>query len=150
MADLHIDDFYCDVATILLRLYAVFPRKTTLYVEDICGPDEPDEFGLHSPRFQAAFSTIVWLADNRYLKFHDTVREEAIDQAVLSQRAFLLLNTQVDSSPALPLDGTDSPGLLAESQTAITHLRQTVKNGTGPELRNAVYQLLSRPPVGGH
>ena len=65
MADIHIDDFYRDVATIFLRLYAVFPRKSTLYVEDICGPDQPDEFGLHHPRFQAGFSAMVWLADFR-------------------------------------------------------------------------------------
>jgi hypothetical protein len=37
MADIHIDDFYRDVAKILIRLYAMFPRKTTPYVEDISG-----------------------------------------------------------------------------------------------------------------
>ncbi len=150
MADLHIDDFYRDVATIFLRLYAIFPRKTTLYVEDICGPDEPDEFGLHNPRFQAAFSTVVWLADQGYLRFQDAIREEAVDQAVLSQRAFLLLNTTIDSHPATLPDASESPSLLAESRTAIANLRQAVRSGTGPALRDAVYGLLSRAPVGGH
>ena len=42
MSDLHIDDFYHDAGLILALLYAVFPRKTTLYVEDISGPDTPD------------------------------------------------------------------------------------------------------------
>ena len=55
MADIHIDDFYRDVAAIFLRLYALFPRKSTLFVEDISGPDQPDEFGLHHPRFEACF-----------------------------------------------------------------------------------------------
>ena len=77
MADLHIDDFYRDVATIFLRLYAVFPRKTILYVEDICGPDQPDEFGLHHPRFQAGFSAMVWLAEEGYLNFQDTMTSKA-------------------------------------------------------------------------
>jgi hypothetical protein len=96
MADLHIDDFYRDVAKIFLRLYAVFPRKTVLYVEDISGPDEPDEFGLHHPRFQACFSTMVWLAEHGYLNFDDNIRQEALDQAVLSQKAFLLLSSRSD------------------------------------------------------
>ncbi len=149
MADLHIDDFYRDVATIFLRLYALFPRKSILYVEDICGPDEPDEFGLHNPRFQAAFSAIVWLADHGYLNFHDTIRQEAVDQVVLSQRAFLLLNTSVDT-PSQIAEEDAPPSLIAESRTAIAHLRQVMKTGTGPDLRDAVYGLLSRPPVGGH
>lgn len=61
MADLHIDDFYRDAALILLRLYRTFPRKTILYVDDISGPDTPDEFGLHSERFQSCFSTMSTL-----------------------------------------------------------------------------------------
>src|SRR5210317_1671467 len=96
MADLHIDDFYQDISKIFLSLYAVFPRKIVLYVEDISGPDEPDEFGLHHPRFQACFSTMVWLAEHGYLAFVDSVRQEALDQAVLSQKAFLLLSSRSD------------------------------------------------------
>ena len=65
MADLHIDDFYRDSAMILLRLYTTFPRKTVLYVDDICGPDAPDEFGLHSERHQSCFSAMTWLAESR-------------------------------------------------------------------------------------
>ena len=86
MADLHIEDFFRDVAKIFVRLYAAFPRKTILYVEDVSGPDQPDEFGLHHPRFQAAFSAMVWLGEHGYLNFQDTIREEALDQVVLSQK----------------------------------------------------------------
>ena len=78
MADLHIEDFYRDVAKIFLNLYALFPRKTILYVEDICGPDQPDEFGLHNPRFQAGFSAMVWLAEHGYIHFQETIRQEAL------------------------------------------------------------------------
>ncbi len=41
MDDLHVDDFYRDVALILLHLYSTFPRRSILYVEDVCGPDSP-------------------------------------------------------------------------------------------------------------
>ena len=60
----NIDDFYKDVAIIFLRLYATFPRKTILYVDEVCGADEPDEFGLHSERFLSGFSAMVWLAEH--------------------------------------------------------------------------------------
>ena len=46
--DLQIDDFYKDAASGLLALYQVFPRKAALYVEDLIGREEPDEFGLPS------------------------------------------------------------------------------------------------------
>jgi len=71
MADLHIEDFYRDVAKIFLQLYAVFPRKTILYVEDISGPDEPDEYGLHHPRFQAGEKTTILL---RYGRLHNDIK----------------------------------------------------------------------------
>jgi hypothetical protein len=48
--DLQIDDFYRDAAAGLLMLYQAFPRKITLYVEDLIGHEEPDEFGLPSKR----------------------------------------------------------------------------------------------------
>ena len=48
MADIHIEEFYKDAAIALVQLYNAFPRRVNLFVEDIAGPDEPDEFGLHS------------------------------------------------------------------------------------------------------
>jgi hypothetical protein len=61
MLDVHIDDFFKDCAVILLHGFKYFPTKQVLYVEDICGPDEADEFGLHSPRHLAGFGAIIWL-----------------------------------------------------------------------------------------
>ena len=101
MADLHIDDFYRDSAMILLRLYSSFPQKTILYVDDVSGPDTPDEFGLHSARYQACFSAMVWLAEAGYVNFTDTIRDEALDQAVLSQKGFLMLSMRSELSPRL-------------------------------------------------
>lgn len=150
MADLHIDDFYRDVATILLRLYAVFPRKTILYVEDISGPDQPDEFGLHHPRFQAAFAALVWLADHGYVYYHDTIREEAVDQVVLSQRAFLLLSAPAREPVAPPPEDGGSPSVIAESLTTVSQLRQALKRRSSIDIKRCVGDLLSRPPIGGH
>lgn len=150
MADLHIDDFYRDVAKIFLRLYSIFPRKIILYVEDISGPDEPDEFGLHHPRFEACFSAMIWLAEHGYLSFEDNMRQEALDQVVLTQKAFLLLASRSslqlvapDPAEALP------PSVVQESQANITQLRSALKEGSSILVRQCVTYLLSHPPIGG-
>lgn len=150
MADLHIEDFYRDVATILLRLYASFPRKITLYVDDVSGPDQPDEFGLHHPRFQAGFGAMIWLAEQGYLEFEETIRQEAIDQAVLTRRGFLLLSCPVEpdllkneeTAASLP------PSVQEEAHQTIASLRRAVKDGSSIVIRRCVSALLARPPVG--
>ena len=149
MADLHIDDFYRDVARIFLRLYSVFPRKTTLYVEDISGPDEPDEFGLHHPRFEAGFSAMVWLAEHGYLNFEDTIRQEALDQVVLSQKAFLMLSSRSDLQLVTPATEPEpTPSVIAETQSNIVQLRAALRDGSSIAVRECVSYLLALPPVG--
>ena len=149
MADLHIDDFYRDVARIFIRLYAVFPRKCTLYVEDISGPDEPDEFGLHHPRFEACFSTMVWLAEHGYLNFEDTIRQEALDQVVLSQKAFLMLSSRSELRIAEPPPAPEpTPSVIARTQANIVQLRAAVKDGSSMAIQACVSYLLALPPVG--
>lgn len=88
MATLHIEEFYKDCARILLQLFGSFPRKSSVFVEDISGPDMPDEYGVHSKRFQACFGAMIWLSEEGYLRFESTIRQEAIDQATLTQKAF--------------------------------------------------------------
>ena len=149
MADLHIDDFYRDVAKIFLRLYAIFPRKTILYVEDISGADEPDEFGLHHPRFQAGFSAMVWLAEHGYLNFDDTIREQALDQVVLSQKAFLLLSSRSELD-LVPTEGDLPPSVLEATRTNIAQLRSALADGSSIVIKSCVSYLLSHPGIGGH
>lgn len=149
MADLHIEDFYRDVAKIFLTLYASFPRKIILYVEDICGPDQPDEFGLHHPRFEAGFSAMVWLAEHGYINFQETVRQEALDQVVLSQKAFLLLSSRSQLSTAEPGEQPGvPPSVLENSMTNISQLRAARADGSSIRLRRCVSYLLSQPPIG--
>lgn len=104
--DLQIDDFYKDVAAGMLALYQAFPRKIGLYVEDLIGREEPDEFGLPSNRHQACLGALLWLADEGYLRFESTIRHEALDQAVLSEKGFLRLSRTVPHAlhddPQLP------------------------------------------------
>ena len=53
MTDLHIDDFYRDCAMTLQQLYQLFPRRGSVFVEDIIGHDEPDESTTRDDREEA-------------------------------------------------------------------------------------------------
>lgn len=151
MSDLHIDDFYKDVALVFLKLYGTFPRKTILYVDDICGQDTPDEFGLHSNRFIAGFSTMVWLAEHNYLRFDAAIKQEALDQAVLTEQGFLLLSSRSTleySDTTVKTTAANSNNLLPssvqeESRTNIFLLRQAVASGSSIMLRQCVQHLLN-------
>ena len=146
MTDLHIEDFYRDAAKILAQLYGSFPRKTILYVEDIAGPDTPDEFGLHSERHQAAFGAMIWLAESGYLRYVDTIRQEALDQTILTHKAFTLLSaraTHIAAEAAPTPDGRPLPdSVQASALTNIAQLRQALKAGSSTAIRQLVQQLM--------
>lgn len=108
MLDVHIDDFFKDCAVILLHGFKYFPTKQILYVEDICGPDEADEFGLHSPRHLAAFGAIIWLQEEGYIRFNDVDRQISVDEFVLTSKAFTRL-------------------LKADTENPTTHLVQKIE-----------------------
>lgn len=88
MLDVHIDDFWKDCAVILLTGMRNFPRYQTLYVEDISGPDNMDEFGLHSDRHLAAVGALQWLKDEDYVRFSEFHRQESVDEFALTAKAF--------------------------------------------------------------
>lgn len=116
--DLQIDDFYKDTAAGLLMLYQAFPRKIALYVEDLIGREEPDEFGLPSTRHQSCLGALLWLAEEGYLRFDATIRYEALDQAVLSEKAFLRLTRIV---PHAVRDGGDLPPSVRRDQASLAN-----------------------------
>lgn len=118
MADLHIDDFYRDCAMVLNTLYQAFPRKASVFVEDIIGHDEPDEFGLHSRRHLACFSAMLWLADEGHLRYESVIRQEAIDQAVLTGPMFALLSAAATTTQQSRVLGIRA-ALQAQSSLAI-------------------------------
>lgn len=159
MSDLHIDDFCKDVARILNQLYLVFPRKSTLFVEDIAGHDEPDEFGMHSERHMACLGAMLWLAEEGVIRFGDTIRQEAVDQAVLAGGTFALLSATADALtdeetaelearlPAAIRDGGASavpPSVLRTGGTHVNRLRMALRSRSSDRIRSVVLELIDR------
>ena len=142
MTDLNVDDFFRDAARTLVALYAVFPRRHAIFVDDIYAAEEPDEFGLHSERYQACFGTLLWLAEENYLRFEDTVRNEAIEQAVLTGRCFTLLSSR---SSRAPQTDPELPELVRlEKETHIHQIRSALKARSSTDLRTAMLDLMCR------
>lgn len=136
MATLHIEDFYKDCTRILLQLFASFPRKSSVFVEDISGADTPDEYGVHSKRFQACFGAMVWLAEEGYLRFESTIRQEAVDQATLTQKGFLML-----SCATFPFDGRlESPHPTSLNSNA-DYLHHLLHTETSSQVADALQRL---------
>lgn len=144
MADIHIDDFYKDVGEILLRLYNSFPRKTSLYVEDFAGPANYDEFGLPCERFTACFSTMIWLGDHGYLHYESTIHNEAIDQAVLTHKSFMILSSRSNFSADDAAANRELPVAVLESNQAnVQQLRKALKSRSSSEIKTCVQKLLN-------
>lgn len=96
MADINIENFYRHIAKILNILYIHFPTKAPIYVDEVAGIDEPDEYGLHSPTYMAGFYALIWLEEEGYLRYADTIRQDGIDQASLTHKALLKLTEVTD------------------------------------------------------
>ena len=143
MSGIHIDEFYADAVRTLVGLYSVFPRPITVFAEDICGPDEPDEYGLHSHRYQACFSTLLWLGEEGYLRYADTIRQDAIDQAVLSGRCFAALVSAVPGGP-VATERELPPSIQAEHASIVFHMEQALKHKSSTEIRDAFLPLMKR------
>ncbi|HVL01114.1 MAG TPA: hypothetical protein VM553_14955 [Dongiaceae bacterium] len=134
MADLNLIDFYKDTALVLLSLQRAFPRKIDLFVEDLIGPDEVDEFGLHTKRHEACLGAMLWLAEEGYLRFVSTIRQEGIDQAVLTSGALVKL-TAINSAPLTPISLDDVPSFEAnERLTMLEHMRRALASQSSEQL----------------
>lgn len=139
MADLHIEEFFRDTAVILAQLYAAFPRKVSVYVEDVAGADHPDEFGLHSKRHLACFGTMLWLAEEGWLRYVTTIGQLAIDQATLTQAALVHLSGRQASPVAIgPLPGV----LERETGLRIDLIRAALKAGSSTTISRTVQTAL--------
>lgn len=139
--DLQIDEFYKDCAAGLLQLYLVFPRRTALYVEDLIGLEEPDEFGLPSKRHQSCLGALLWLADEGYLRFDSTIRYEALDQAVLTEKGFLRLARAVTH----PLQGQAGipAAVLRVQSTLAWQLREALSSGNSERIARLTQLLFA-------
>ncbi|WP_163833480.1 hypothetical protein [Spartinivicinus ruber] len=138
MADIHIDDFYHDCAHILLRLYRVFPRSSTLYVDDIIGSYEPDEFGIPHDRHLACFGSMIWLGSEGYLRYQDTIRQDAIDQAVLTETAFVRLAGLTLLASAPETDPQVPPSVAEQQATLAQQLRNAVQSQSATNIKQVL------------
>lgn len=155
MADIHIEEFYKDTAIALVQLYNAFPRRVNLFVEDIAGPDEPDEFGLHSRRHMACFGSLLWLAEEGLLRYVDTIRQEALDQAVLTQIAFTRLSAPASEAliTANAPEATQAPDQIPPSvrddfSTHIHIIRSALKHGNSARLSQVMRDIFFRDSGG--
>ena len=137
MYDIHIEEFYRDCARVLLQLYQNFPRKSAVFVEDITGPDMPDEYGIHRDRFQACFGAMIWLESEGYLVYEALIRQEAIDQACLTSLGLRLLNQISKETDVILPDG--APKHVPNVEV----LRYTMKKSTSTQLASLMIQLIS-------
>ena len=139
MADIHIDEFYQDCLKILIQLYNSFPRLTTLYVDDLIPSAGTDEYGIPTRRHKACFDTMLWLAAEGYLRFQDTLRHDALDQVVLTEKSFLRLSLPIEHSGEQQL-----PPLVARKQATIAwHCRQALKSKSSDAITQAAQLFLS-------
>lgn len=141
--DLHIDDFYKDAASGLLMLYQAFPRKVALYVEDLIGREEPDEFGLPSKRHQACLGALLWLAEEGFLRFESTIAYDALDQAVLSEKGFLRLSRGVPH--VLPEGEALPPSVRRVHATLAFQLREALARQHGERIARLTRLLFDGP-----
>ena len=133
---LNLDDFCKDVARALVILAAVFPRPRDLFVEDVYQTEETDEFGMHSDRYIACFQALVWMREEGFIRFTNTLRSDAVEQAVLTGRALALL-IQPSS-----LEG-ESAAVAIEANTLLHRLRAALQAGSSTSLRLLVLDLVS-------
>lgn len=162
MADINIENFYRHIAKILSILYASFPSKTPLYVDDVAGLDDPDEYGLHSPHYTAGFFAMIWLADEDYIRYTDSIRQDGVDQAVLTHKAFLKLTAvsePIHQPMAYNTEDTQnivsivkneqpdlSPSVLEDQKLVINQLRKALRSGDSIAINTVVKHILQGMP----
>ncbi|WP_257264387.1 hypothetical protein [Endozoicomonas sp. ONNA2] len=121
MDDIHIDEFYQDCLKTLVKLYTSFPRLTTLYVDDLIANAGTDEYGIPNRRHKACFDALLWLATEGYIRYQDTIRHDALDQVVLTEKSFLRL-----SLPVSPVDNPDGPDKKQDLPSSIVRKQATM------------------------
>jgi len=158
MADINIENFYRHIGKILNILYAAFPTRSPIYVDDVAGIDEPDEYGLHSPDYTSGFFALIWLADEGFLRYTDAIRQDGIDQATLTNKAFMKLTEPVEPiyiHPVLLTDESEesnvislapleklSPSLIEDQKLVINQLRQALASGDSIAITKVVQHIL--------
>ena len=156
MADINIENFYQHIARILSILYINFPSKAAIYVDEVAGIDEPDEYGLHSPTYTAGFYALLWLEEEGYMRYADVIRQDGVDQATLTQKAFLKLTeiaepiytessfeAEESSNIISPQPAVEpSPSIIEDRMLVINQLRTALRGGSSIAITKIVRYLL--------
>lgn len=136
MNDVNIDDFYHDMGVILLTLFQQFPRKVSLFIDDISGPDDMDEFGLHSPRYLSAIGALMWLHDEGYVRYSDIIKQESAEDCTLTQKAFVKL-----IRPNLTADEFENANSIKKRESTLAfQMQQALKNQSSIDMQNIIQQ----------
>lgn len=133
---LNLDDFCKDVARALQILASVFPRPRDIFVEDVYQAEETDEFGMHSDRYLACFQTLVWLREEGFIRYTQTLRTDAIEQAVLTGRCLALLIQPYS------LEG-ESAAIAVDTNTLLQRLHIALQEGSSTTVRMLVLDMIS-------
>lgn len=133
MITVNIDDFYHDVAVTLLSLYQQFPLKISLYIEDVCGPDEADEFGLHSRRHLSCIGALEWMHDEGFIRYTDIAKQECTEQCTLTQKAFRKL-----AFPKIDQCREQASSIEKQQSSLVYKLHQAVKDQSSIEIRDLI------------
>ena len=138
-------------------MYEAFPSKSPLYVDVVAGVDDPDEYGLHSPDYTDGFFAMLWLADEQYIRYMDTIRQDGVDQAVLTHKAFLKLTQvsdpiyqatvyQTDDSHVVGTTQTEEagspPSVIEDHMLVINQLRHALRSGDSIAIAKVVRHIL--------
>ncbi|MDC0069266.1 hypothetical protein OAL10_10830 [Gammaproteobacteria bacterium] len=100
---------------------------------------------------------MLWLADEQYIRYMDTIRQDGVDQAVLTHKAFLKL-TQVSEpiyqatidqteeadliSVPQTLDPDLSPSVIEDHMLVINQLRHALRSGDSIAIAKVVRHIL--------
>ena len=95
----------------------------------------------------ACFGALLWLAEEGFLRYVDTIRQEALDQAVLTQTAFVRLSAPADSAPesvrAEPDPGLPDP-VRDDLSTHIHLIRDALKSGSSVRISRVMQATFFR------
>ena len=143
MADIHIDEFYHDCTRALVTLYNAFPRLITLYVDDLIADSGCDEYGIPTRRHKACFDALLWLGEEGYLRYHDRVRQNALDQVTLTEKCFLRLNLP---SARLKSRNPMPAALACTRKTLVWQFRDALAEGSSDKINRAFTDFLGQAP----
>jgi len=128
-ADIHIDEFNRDTAVALIRLYNNFPNPMALYVDDITRVDDADEYGVISERHQRCIGALLWLAEEKIIRYRDTIGFDGIEQAVLSLQALHALHSKPETGVAISI---------------IDEIRDAMREKSSESLKRVMQQFYAR------